>query len=513
MNKKVKESKPINWHRPLQPGEYTQRYLRNRWADVSEDHLKSPDEYEEYDWDDGYYWNIYGPASPEDYAIHNAWQHLTGVGGNDEIRIAFENIGWTQPENKKPDKVSKRERFKGRTFPRNVKHIEKHLAKHIAGLAEGSFDPADLPLTQNKDELQIIFDLISEENDRLQSQDTPAVQNYYLNYIDPRRDSPYLVCLLFSPFWVRSPTTWIRPQEPDIFPDFVKHLFEVYPTRNFLLAEWSMPFDGVRYKWLIFYLILAQGGSLKKAGSLFNWSIGKQFTRHFNRAPEGLSPVLASIYAQIRCLGGSTVEFNRLSRNAAYIQDPTEVSENLDFKAFWEGSVKWLTRYREHLADDEVDLILEWAMHQHTEYWYNQVQFSWRGRTPERALAASQRYNETRDEPWIDYKWNAHGWDWEYTDDYDVRWTFVELTTGLDLHEESKKLHHCVESYAPRCATHHSAILSVACNNEKLLTIEISPEDKEIVQVKGMQNRFPTSLETQIIDAWYYTVISQNENE
>ena len=93
---KKDESRPVNWHRPLRPGGYTQRYLRNRMAEASEEHLIPPEEYEAYygSFDSDYYWDVYDPASPEDYAIYKTWSHLSDIQGHGKLKAAFERVGW-----------------------------------------------------------------------------------------------------------------------------------------------------------------------------------------------------------------------------------------------------------------------------------------------------------------------------------------------------------------------------------------------------------------------------------
>ncbi|NQT63602.1 MAG: PcfJ domain-containing protein [Candidatus Marinimicrobia bacterium] len=513
MKQKSDGKKVINWHRPLRSGEHTQRYRRNRWAEVSDDHLISPEEYERDNYYGDYYWDIDEPASPTDYAIYKTWAHLTAIHQDNQFTTAFEKIGWPISGDGDPIKDIIPDKMQEGGMPGAAQKIEGHLAKHIKGLIDGWFDPNDLPLSKDKDDLQIIFDLANNEEVEQQIPENLNLGGFeeerYQQYNNNLYDSPFLLCLLLSPFWVRSPKTWVKPIGSDVFLHFVRHLFEIYPTPKFLMSEWTVPFSAVRYKWLIFYIILAQGGSIKKAAPLFNWSIGKQFTKHLLDAPEGLSPVQAAIYSKIMCLGGSLVEFNRISRNAAYIEDPTETSIDTEYKVFWESTVLWLMKHRDDLTEDDADLILEWAMHRFTEDRHNDQSFTWSGRTSGRTLFASQQYIENRDSPWIDYYWSSHGWNWDYVDEYYKNWSFLELTSGKQLFEESQKLHHCVESYAARCASKNSAIVSVSCNKEKILTVEINPQGNEIVQVKGVQNRFPSATENKIIDMWHAKMVSK----
>ncbi len=505
---KEEKRKPINWHRPLRPGDFRQRYLQNRWAHVPDDHLATPEEYEEYESYD-YSWDVYEPGSPIDYTIHMTWAYLSDIHEPGQLKAAFEKLGWNELHD---SDISREKELK--QSPEEIRRIwspgiEKCLAVYTKELMEGWFDPSRLPLFQDMEDRQIIIDLIEQvtlEKCAEYLDDVDYDEYYHRN---TAQISPYFVCILFSPFWVRSPRTWVKPVGQDILLHFIRHLFEIYPTPTFIMSEWTTPFKAIRYKWLIIYILLAQGGNLKKAAPFFGWSIRKQFTKHFLEAPKGLSPVLAAIYAQIICLGGSSLEFDRIARNVAYIEDPTESSVAAEYKVFWESTIKWLIRNRNQVRDDEADLILEWAMHRFTEFVVYDHKFSLKGRTVQRTLVASRRYHEVRFSPWIEYAWAPHDWDWEYVDEWSKNWSFIELTSGVQLHEESSALHHCVESYAARCASKNSAIISVLCNKEKILTIEINPQEKMLVQVKGSYNRFPSAAENKIIEKWFVERISQ----
>lgn len=83
----------------------------------------------------------------------------------------------------------------------------------------------------------------------------------------------------------------------------------------------------------------------------------------------------------------------------------------------------------------------------------------------------------------------------------------VELNTQFLLKEEGTNLKHCVGSYSNRCISGGIAIFSYrkkeysAHNIQSQLTIEIN-KNKEIVQIRGKKNRYPTVTEKNKIAAW-----------
>lgn len=83
----------------------------------------------------------------------------------------------------------------------------------------------------------------------------------------------------------------------------------------------------------------------------------------------------------------------------------------------------------------------------------------------------------------------------------------VELTTWQELQDEGKAMNHCVGGYARDCFEKHSAIYSVRCGDnessvERLATVEVCLEKKEIVQCKGKGNRRPSTEVIDLVVAW-----------
>src|SRR5262249_23751534 len=92
-----------------------------------------------------------------------------------------------------------------------------------------------------------------------------------------RINGQYLVknVCLFAPFWIRSPRTWTGGKT-----SLVDHLFVRYDVLHFLYPEWSQVPGFVRLKWLCWFILLAQGGSLRRAAGLFRWNIPNRFEHY-----------------------------------------------------------------------------------------------------------------------------------------------------------------------------------------------------------------------------------------
>lgn len=86
------------------------------------------------------------------------------------------------------------------------------------------------------------------------------------------------------------------------------------------------------------------------------------------------------------------------------------------------------------------------------------------------------------------------------------RWQLMELTNSAQLRMEGAALHHCVLSYTDRCRRGLSRIWSLRClRGEKLhrvLTIEVDPARRAIVQARGMANRPASGKPLTLLHSW-----------
>jgi hypothetical protein len=88
----------------------------------------------------------------------------------------------------------------------------------------------------------------------------------------------------------------------------------------------------------------------------------------------------------------------------------------------------------------------------------------------------------------------------------DRTWIIRQLTSGDALAAEGERLDHCVGEYVSCCLKGISSIWTMESRDllrtRPLLTIEITPSTKTIVQIKGFKNRDPRENELAIIRQW-----------
>jgi hypothetical protein len=86
------------------------------------------------------------------------------------------------------------------------------------------------------------------------------------------------------------------------------------------------------------------------------------------------------------------------------------------------------------------------------------------------------------------------------------RWQMTELTNSAQLRTEGAALHHCVDSYAHHCCRGRSRIWSLRFHQgEKVrhvLTIEIDPKRRAVVQARGLANRAASGKPLRLLQDW-----------
>ena len=314
--------------------------------------------------------------------------------------------------------------------------------------------------------------------------------------------------LLFAPLWVRRPSTWSPAAGVSLF----SHLMEQFKTPRCLKAEWQHQRDTLRLKWMCWHLLLAQGGSLKRASKLFGWKVTAKFQHLLNATPEDLSPLEMCMLAEVRRLGGDEALFRRLRLNPGYLIDPTEPSDNETFRVFWQETVSWLLRNQQHLTNEQVNSILTWGLFRQAQPPQPGVPgFSWKRRSWRSVLQQSEEFALLQRTPWKMYRWNHHGFGCSFTDKTGQRWTVEELCSGDQLFEEGKAMRHCVVNYASRCAAGYSLILSLRQEGNRCLTLELNPSAGALVQARGVCNRMPNCSEKEAIRIWQQLIFSPNK--
>jgi hypothetical protein len=500
MKQKRFGQKVMNWHRPLQKDQPRRRF-QQRHANEGRRQLAAYKVLsDEWSWDEPWedmYWDYWNIASDMDYAIHAAHTLLEPINHTALQALLRPEHAW---------RVDAQTEHAATALYTAVAALQRdefvtRLAAHLQQLATPRPGEGWLPQSTKQ--------ALQDQGDRVTL--ARLLESYGADS-EPEAEGTIIHLIMFAPFWIRPLRTWV-PQGEDSrsrLLSLVTHLFARYPVPQMLYLEWLTAPERSRMKWLCWFVLLGHGCSLHQAAATFGWQIARKFYQYFAAAPQSMQPTEAAIYAEIMRLGGSTVEFRRMIAHPAYVIDPTAISDQRGHLPFWQDTVLWLSRHRAALTDQQAALVLHWAMHQYTERARGgDTPFTLRGVGRQRAIEESNAYQAQIDRPYWNYQWQGHGWDWEYAETEQSRWTFTELTNGEELYHEGRALHHCVGSYAPRSAAGHSAIVSLRHDDLRRITIELNPRTKNIVQARGAYNREATVVELAIIQRWLATRVRQ----
>lgn len=314
--------------------------------------------------------------------------------------------------------------------------------------------------------------------------------------------------------WCRPAWSW-EPRGTGIlavFSSLAHHLLAKYPVPPFLLASWfeKQTADGKQHR--TWFLKLARGEPLLSAD--FPIPLNRRMIHEFTQAPIDLRIGHAVRWAQVRGLGGGEGLAMTLARS--------RLGHSYDNEDFWSTVVLFLVKHARHLDFEEIPGILK-ALHDRkyepirvrvdrendVELDPPQPNLCLKGWT---LASLRRRTTEWKAERERDYRrrivrWEATGIGEYRREDEESRvWTIRELLDKDALAAEGKAMHHCVASYASCCVKHHTSIWSLGIEGpqerRRLLTIEVIPETKEVVQAKMNCNEDPDERCKVLLGEW-----------
>lgn len=332
----------------------------------------------------------------------------------------------------------------------------------------------------------------------------------------------YLKLVLFSPFWINSPADWKKETGKSIG-EFV---FAQYQLPAVFHKIWEVK-SNIPIDYYYWYILMAQGGSIKRFSRSAKLKLHEATINKLYQVQEDMPIVNAFTFARVLSKGGDLRDYTLFSN--AYLTDYLVENDSFEIK-----SLEWMVKYGKEFSDQEYLLILNWAKHENSEFERTQHEyrmirgrrrlrpkidediqhdieednhhvkpFSWKGRKPNRTLERAINYYQSivnSQEKFL--SWEPNDFNWTYTDENSVEWSFNELISSQELNDEGRKLLHCVGSYAFSCSEGMSAIISLKKNKESTLTIEIKLGLNKIIQVRGFSNRLPVQEEKTVLTAW-----------
>lgn len=91
-------------------------------------------------------------------------------------------------------------------------------------------------------------------------------------------------------------------------------------------------------------------------------------------------------------------------------------------------------------------------------------------------------------------------------EEHDREWSIHELLDSGALHIEGRAMRHCVYSYSERCRCGETTIwslrLRVNGEEKRMVTIEVDPNRRSIIQIRAKCNLRPGGRSLEIIRQW-----------
>lgn len=285
----------------------------------------------------------------------------------------------------------------------------------------------------------------------------------------------------------------------------IDHVFVDYPVPLFLYRTVLSP-EGVK---LVF-----EDGHAKVNAKYRSWFFAVAQGRSFAKASKDVF-TKREAHLFLKAPGGNRIESNILWAKAAALGVPFPgcdyLVDRLD-KQFLKAVGKRLPdllrfyaeawpRMRGYDVDEITDYIRAMA---------NDGNFSFKGRTYGSMRKRCALWHRTNHWGYVrEYRsWPARLKEWEHRKSGIVV-RAEELTNNRALSEEGNCQHHCVLTYTYRCLQGTSVIVSLRWFPEGAphllrdrLTIEISPAQGAIVQIRGRLNRRATDEEMKVVRLW-----------
>ena len=315
--------------------------------------------------------------------------------------------------------------------------------------------------------------------------------------------------------WLRSVKGWqVKKHNRDRqFSELARHLLAAYEVPLFMDCAW---FNGneTHQHW---FKHIGIGQNIRTASGI-SISLTKKMAHHFLKAPKHYTIEEALRWGQVHALSG-----DRHLADALRETRLTRIFSNDDF---------WLNVIRFFIANPMLDVshvnpIIDYIWHQKyenrrvfvergvaREIEPAQPNFSMRGRTPETLLRQVEEWHGQlgRESKGRELEWHGSeiGEFHLLEGSEEARnmkfWSIRELLSSDELIDEGRALQHCAQTYARSCHAGRSSIWTMEIEDEngrrKILTIEVSPTQKFIRQVRGKRNRLATPKEKNLLGRW-----------
>ena len=315
--------------------------------------------------------------------------------------------------------------------------------------------------------------------------------------------------------WIRSSVEWkVKKHNRDRqFSELARHLLAAYDVPLFMDSVWFNG-NGTHQNW---FKHVGIGQNIRTAPDI-PISLTKKMAHYFLKAPKHYTVEEALRWGQVHAFGGDRYLVDALRG--------TRLTRTFNNDDFWVSVIRFFVA-NPMLDVRHVNPIVDYIWHQKyenrrvfvergiaREIEPAQPNFSMRRRTPETLLRQVEEWHHHlgKQEKGRDLDWHRSQIGEFYFMEGSEQlhnmkfWSIRELLSSDELIDEGRALQHCVQTYTRSCHTGRTSIWTMEIEDEngrrKILTIEVSPRQKVIRQVRGKQNRLPTPKEKTLLERW-----------
>jgi hypothetical protein len=317
--------------------------------------------------------------------------------------------------------------------------------------------------------------------------------------------------------WIRNCETW-QPGAMNLRPTFrslAHHLLTYYPVPGFMDSAWDLPNGPEAFRQQSWYIRLGRGIRFRALNLPF--ILTRNMEHYVRRAPDHYSLSQALRYGEMRGIGGS----EKLAREVA----AGRLGQKIENPDFWRTVLAFFVAHPE-MSLDHVNPIVDFI---HTnKFGGDEVlteggpairnppcpNFSIQGRTLKSILRLVLAWHAdlaiSKNGAWCSWR-NSGIQGYRFLEkrseeEGDRDWTILELLDSGALQAEGRAMHHCVYSYAERCRRGETTIWSVRLrihgHEKRIVTVEVNPHRRSIIQARAKCNRRPSGRSGDIIRQW-----------
>lgn len=317
--------------------------------------------------------------------------------------------------------------------------------------------------------------------------------------------------------WIRPCETW-QPESSNLRPTFrslAHHLLTHYPVPGFMDSAWDLAAGPEAFRQQSWFIRVGRGTALRALN--LPLVLTRNMEHHVRQAADHYTATQALRYGETRGIGGS----EKLAREIAI----GRLGQRIEHPEFWRTILKFLAAHPD-VKLEHVNPIVDFV--HANKFGGEEVvtangteirqapwpDFSIKGRTLKSVLrlVAAWHSDLSANQPAHRFSWGPSGiqgyrfWEKRSEEEHDRDWTIQELLDSGALQAEGRALRHCVYSYANHCRRGDTTIwslrLRVNDQEKRMVTIEVNPLRRSIIQVRAKCNLIPRGRSLEIIRQW-----------